>query len=179
MKETNIDSMKYRKSTHLAGVDVEMIIAEKGKCILTISECYFNTGVNVSGNKTDGYFIEFKENVKPMVVNSSNRKIIGNIVKLNRKISNVESRNIGNWYGTVIELCFDPSVKMMGKIVGGIKVLPISPIVNISDANALKSLNNCKKSEDLKNVWNNELTKEERTLPTVIALKEQLKKELS
>lgn len=35
MKETGIDCMKYRKSTHLAGVDVEMIIAEKGK--------YFNS----------------------------------------------------------------------------------------------------------------------------------------
>ena len=34
--ERNIDAMKYRKSTHLAGVDVEMIIAEKGECILTI-----------------------------------------------------------------------------------------------------------------------------------------------
>jgi hypothetical protein len=63
-KETNIDCMKYRKSTHLAGVDVEMMIAEKGKCILTIKEAYYNTGVDVSGNKTDGYFIEFTENVK-------------------------------------------------------------------------------------------------------------------
>lgn len=32
MKETGIDCMKCRKSTHLAGVEVEMIIAEKGKC---------------------------------------------------------------------------------------------------------------------------------------------------
>ena len=32
MKETGIDFMKCRKSTHLAGVEVEMIIAEKGKC---------------------------------------------------------------------------------------------------------------------------------------------------
>ena len=32
--ETNIDCMKYRKSTHLASVDVECI-AEKGSCELT------------------------------------------------------------------------------------------------------------------------------------------------
>ena len=34
--ETNIDCMKYRKSTHLASVDVERWNAEKGSCELTI-----------------------------------------------------------------------------------------------------------------------------------------------
>ena len=79
--ERNIDAMKYRKSTHLAGVDVEMIITEKGNCILTIQDAYYNTNVDVSGNKTDGYFLEFEENVKPMVVNSVNRKTISNIMR--------------------------------------------------------------------------------------------------
>jgi hypothetical protein len=64
MKETNIDCMKYRKSTHLAGVDVETIIAEKGNCIVTIKECYYAKGVDVSGNKTDGYFLEFVEDFR-------------------------------------------------------------------------------------------------------------------
>jgi len=122
MKETNIDSMKYRKSTHLAGIDVETIIADKGSCILTIKEAFYDTNVDVSGNKTAGYFLEFIENVKPMVINSGNRKIIGNIVKALKKIDNTQSRNIGNWAGVQIELLFDPSVKMMGKVVGGIKI---------------------------------------------------------
>jgi len=122
MKETNIDSMKYRKSTHLAGIDVETIVADKGNCILTIKEAFYDTNVDVSGNKTAGYFIEFEENVKPMVVNSSNRKIIGNILKSTKNLSSTDSRNIGNWKGLKIELLFDPTVKMMGKIVGGIKV---------------------------------------------------------
>ena len=38
--ERNIDAMKYRKSTHLAGVDVEMIIAEKRK--YTKYYCYYH-----------------------------------------------------------------------------------------------------------------------------------------
>lgn len=176
MKETNIDSMKYRKSTHLAGVDVEMIIAEKGKCILTIEECYFNTGVNVSGNKTDGYFIVFKENVKDLVVNSTNRKTIGDIVRIKHNLSRVESRNIGNWKDTVIELIFDPTVKNMGKIVGGIKVLSVSPIKNISDKKALELLNSSKTKEDLRDNWV-KLSKDEQSLPTVNALKEKLKKQ--
>ena len=172
--EKNIDCMKYRKSTHLAGVDVEIITLEKGKCLLTIKDAYYNKGVDVSGNKTDGYFLEFVEGVKPMVVNSGNRKTIGDIAKINKKLSSVDSRNIGNWIGLKIELNFDESVKNMGKITGGIRVNPVNPIPNISDVNALTILNASKSQEELKNNWS-KLTKDEQSLPTVVALKDQLK----
>ena len=174
MKELNIDSMKYRKSTHLAGVDVEMIIAEKGKCILTIKEAYYNTNVDVSGNRTDGYFLEFSEGVKPMVVNSTNRKIIASIIKIKNKCTGAESRNIGNWIGLQIELVFDPDVKMMNKKTGGIRVSPISPISTISDQNGLAILNTSKDIDGLLANWN-KLSKEEKTLPSINALKDKLK----
>lgn len=142
-KETNIDCMKYRKSTHLAGVDVEAIIVEKGNCILTIKEVCYEKGVDVSGNKTDGYFAEFVEDVKPMVLNSTNRKAISTVAKNVKALSNVDSRNIGQWAGLQIELYFDESVKMMGKVVGGIKVKPEAVVLTkkpISDANFEKAL---------------------------------------
>lgn len=122
MKEHNIDAMKYRKHTHLAGVDVSIITAEKGKCVLTIKDAYYSRGVDVSGNKTDGYFLEFEEDVMDMVVNSSNRKIIANNLVLEKGLSLIDSRNIGNWIGTKVELYFDETIKMMGKVVGGIRV---------------------------------------------------------
>jgi hypothetical protein len=122
MKEHNIDAMKYRKHTHLAGVDVSIITAEKGKCVLTIKDAYYSRGVDVSGNKTDGYFLEFEEDVMDMVVNSSNRKIISNNLVLEKGLSLIDSRNIGNWIGTKVELYFDETIKMMGKVVGGIRV---------------------------------------------------------
>jgi hypothetical protein len=174
MKETGIDSMKYRKSTHLAGVDVEMIIAEKGECVLTIKEAYYDRNVDVSGNNTDGYFLEFVEGVKPMVVNSTNRKTIANIVKIRNKCTSTESRNIGNWTGLPIQLIFDASVKMMGKLTGGIRVSPISPIPTISDVNAKAILKASKSLQDLKDNWT-KLNNEEQKLPTINALKEQLK----
>ncbi len=169
--------MKYRKSTHLAGVDVETIIDEKGSCTLTIKDAYYDKGVDVSGNKTDGYFIEFVEGLKPMVVNSVNRKTIANIVKANKNIPAVESRNIGNWLGTKIELIFDADVKMMGKVVGGIRINPISPIPTISDIDAMKKLNDCKLLSEVAAVWE-KLSADEKKLPTVMALKEKLKTEL-
>lgn len=173
--ERNIDSMKYRKSTHLAGVDVETIIAEKGKCILTIKDAFYDKGVDVSGNKTDGYFLTFIEGVKPMCVNSVNRKTIASIIKIKNNCTGQESRNIGNWIGLSIELIFDASVKMMGQIVGGIRINPISPIPNISDENALKLLSECKTLIDLQKCYAETLSKEERLLPTVFAKKELLK----
>lgn len=125
--ERNIDCMKYRKHTHLAGVDVDIITSEKGVCILTIKDAFFDRGVNVSGNKSDAYFIEFKEDVLPMVVNSGNRKTIARLVQDQKGLSATESRNIGNWIGMQIELYFDPKVKMMGKETGGIRVKEEAP----------------------------------------------------
>jgi len=122
MKEHNIDCMKHRKHTHLAGVDVAIITAEKGKCVLTIKDAYFTRGIDVSGNKTDGYFLEFEEDVMDMVVNSSNRKQISQNLVLEKGLSLTDSRNIGNWIGTKIELYHDETIRMMGKVVGGIRV---------------------------------------------------------
>jgi hypothetical protein len=174
-KETDIDSMKYRKSTHLAGIDVEAIVENKGKCILTIKEVYYAKDVDVSGKKTDGYFIDFVEGVKPMKVNSGNRTRIGNMFKKKTKCSSLESRKIKNWAGLKIELTFDPTVKMMGKVVGGIVVPETNPIPDISDKNALGILNGSLSAEELKANWS-KLSKDEQSLPTVVAKKDSLKK---
>jgi hypothetical protein len=173
MRELDIDSMKYRKSTHLAGIDVDAIVEEKGNCILTIKEAYYDRGVDVSGNKTDGYFISFIEPVKDMVANSGNRKIINEIVKQELNCSSAESRKLPKWKGIKIDLFFDPSVKMMGKVTGGIKVKPVVKKV-ISDVTAISALNMCTSLEALQIAWKI-LTPSEQHLPTVIALKEKLK----
>lgn len=131
MKEHNIDAMKYRKHTHLAGVDVSIIASEKGKCLLTIKDAYYSKGVDVSGNRTDGYFLEFVEDVMDMVVNSSNRKQISQNLALEKGLSLVESRNIGNWIGYKIELYHDETIRMMGKTVGGIRVRGFKALPNL------------------------------------------------
>lgn len=176
-REENIDCMKYRKSTHIAGVDVDTIISEKGQCVLTIKEAYYAKGIDVSGNKTDGYFLEFNEDVKPMVVNSINRATISKIVKDLKKCTPTESRNIGNWIGLQIELTFDPSVKMMGKVTGGIRVKYKLPENPADDKEALKMLSLCDNLESLKVTWD-VLSADEKKLATVLAKKEELKNKL-
>lgn len=169
--------MKYRNHTHLAGVDVETIIAEKGQCILTIKECFYEEKVDVSGSKTDGYFIEFMEPLKPMVANSTNRKTIASIVKDVKQLGSTDSRNIGNWAGITIELTFDPTIVMMGKVVGGIVVVPPKAEV-IDDTEALRVLNTSTTLAELQTNWKLIGPKEQR-LVTVMALKEKLKNELA
>ena len=152
MKETNIDSMKYRTSTHLASVDVDTIIAEKGKCIVTIRDTYYSkaevingkkVGENVNGKVVDGYFILFKEDLKPMMVNSGNRKKINMLVKMAKNCSNSDSRNIGNWIGMQIELLYDPNIMFGNEVKGGI-VVSDKPVIKtktvLTDAQFDKAL---------------------------------------
>lgn len=177
MKEREIDCMKYRKSTHLAGVDVEAIIEEKGNCILTIKDAYYQKGVDVSGNKTDGYFLEFEEPVKGMVVNSGNRATISKISKREKNLNRVESRLISNWIGLRIELYFDETVKMMGQIVGGIKVKEFSTLTaepKTNPTNAIAILNACKTLSELQSQYL-ALPTNERNHALVIAKKDELK----
>jgi len=170
MKEENVDAMKYRKSTHLAGVDVDMMDNK----VVTIKKCWYETGVDVSGNKTDGYFMSFHENIKDMVVNSLNRKIITDIVKREKGITLKEARNTGNWTNIRLELYFDENVKMMGKKTGGIRIKMQSPTPTISDNNALKIIGGSKNLDELKANWS-KISKDEQLLPSVVALKEKKK----
>jgi hypothetical protein len=112
-----------------------------------------------------------------MVVNSINRKTISTIVKTLKNITSAESRNIGTWAGVQIELTFDPNVKMMGQLVGGIRVKPISPTPQISDNNAISILNTSTSLDELKSNWS-KLTQQEQQLPTVVKLKDELKNKL-
>ena len=121
-REYDVDCMKYRKSTHIASVDVDAIIAEKGKCELTIKLAYYDRNIDVNGKKQDGYFIEFEEDVKDMIVNSGNRGKISKLVKDFKNISAVESRNCINWKGLKLNLIIDHNRKLKGQTVDGIDI---------------------------------------------------------
>lgn len=175
--EREIDAMKYRKSTHLAGVDIEAITDKGERCILTIKDAYYGTGVDVNGKKTDGYFLEFLEDVKPMVVNSTNRKTIASNVKTLKNCSAVDSRNIGNWINVKIELYFEPNRSFGGVKTGGIGVVPQNLIKETDPAPFLAVLNGSKDLKELGTNWT-QIGREAQALAPVAALKEQLKAKL-
>ena len=127
MIERNIDCRKHRKSTHLASADLDSMTLEGKNLIFKIQDVRFETGVDVSGTKQDGYFCKLEGVIKEVKLNSENRKTISSLAK-NRGFKDTSCYNIGNWKGIVIELFVDRNVKMMGKIVDGIRIRPLEPI---------------------------------------------------
>jgi len=141
-KETNIDCRKYRKSTHLAAADLDAMSIEGRPLIFTIKEAWYDTKVDVSGEKTDGYFCSFVEDIKDMVLNSTNRKIISSFAR-KRGFNEIDCWNIGNWGGIRIEFYVLRDIKAFGKIQDGIRINPVPPAEKVkpvfSEANFEKA----------------------------------------
>ena len=113
MIERDIDCRKHRKSTHLASPDLDAMTLEGKDLIFEILDIWYETGVNVSGNKTDGYFCKLKGVKKDWVLNSINRDVLSSFAKKNG-LKGADAYNIGNWKGLVIELYVDRNVKTDG-----------------------------------------------------------------
>ena len=187
MIERDVDCMKYRTHTHLASVDVEVIIAEKGKCVLTIKDAYYSksevkdgkkVGTNLNGKVTDGYYIEFNEPlVSPMCVNSGNRDKISKQCKTVKNLDNLESRKVSNWIGLTVELFVDERVKFGSEIKSGIRVKDYTPPIPISISDVKKKLNDSKTKIELATNWQL-LSREEQKLTGIFELKEELKTKL-
>lgn len=126
MREENIDCRKHRKSTHLASADLDALEIEGKSLIFTIKEVFFETGIDVSGTKMDGYFCYFIEPIKSLMLNTVNKKMIAGFAKQNGH-NGKECWNIGNWKGIKLEFFVDRNVKMMGAIVDGIRIKPLQP----------------------------------------------------
>ena len=117
---------EHRKSTHLSGVDIEVLEYEGNKCIFEIEKAYFSEQEMVNGRETEAYVIKFKELNKPWVVNSMNRDTITSLA-MSSGINRNDSKWIENWIGLKIQLYFNPDISFGGKVTGGIRVRPVLP----------------------------------------------------
>lgn len=138
-KDGEIDYRTKRKSTHLASPDVEIEIAEKGRCIVTIMECGWETGVNVSGQKKDGYFAKLNGNHKEWLINSTNCKVLSGFAK-NKGVDKYDIHKGKSWVGLTIELEVKQVRNPNGSgTVDGISVKAIQPALNKPKPNFLES----------------------------------------
>ena len=109
------------KSDHLGRVDLEEFYEQGLKTEFTIKEVkqYIidpnvkGSGVKVAGKTISANIAFFKEDIKPWVINSGNADII-------RPFAG--SISVTNWKNIRIELYVDPTTKLKGQVVGGIKV---------------------------------------------------------
>lgn len=119
--------LQFRKSTHLASPDLDVLKTSGHNLIFTISQVRYEQGVNVSGQKMDGVFCYFTEqNVKPLKLNSTNMKTISGFSRANG-FSREQANIIENWVGMTLELYVDDNVKLMGKVVDGVRIRPVQP----------------------------------------------------
>lgn len=110
---------KVFKSDHLGVADLEDFIEEGRKLIFTIKEVKQEYNIRVAGNVGNFNIAYFKEDIKPLVLNATNAKIVKSF---NDNIPFVEA-----WADTIIELYIKEDVKMKGETVGGIRIRPVQP----------------------------------------------------
>lgn len=108
------------KSDHLGIADLEDFMEEKRRLVFTINEVKQEIGVSVAGRKGNYNIAYFKENIKPLVLNATNSKLM-------KGFNN--SPFVQDWSNTVVELYIEPNVKMKGEIVGGVRIKPRQPQV--------------------------------------------------
>lgn len=122
MSTTAIKKHHYRKvfkSDHLGSADLEEMIEENKKLIFTIKHVKQQYGVTVAGKKGDHNIAYFVEPIKPLVLNATNCKTV-------KKFAG-GSPLVEDWNNIVVELYIDPTVKMKGEVVGGVRIKPMSP----------------------------------------------------
>ena len=110
---------KVYKSDHLGQADLEEYMEEGRQLVFTIREVKQQQNVMVAGRKGNHNIAYFADNgVKPWVVNAGNAKVLKGFAN---------SAFVEDWGGLVIQLYIDPSVRMKGETVGGVRVMPQQP----------------------------------------------------
>jgi len=108
------------KSDFLGSVDLEEMTDKGLELVFTITEVRQLKNTPVAGKKGDFNIAYFKEDIKPLVLNSTNAKTVKNL--------SGGSIYVEDWKNVFIELYIDPNVKMKGEIVGGVRIKPTAPI---------------------------------------------------
>lgn len=106
------------KSDHLGVADLEEFVEDKKRLVFTIKEVKQEMNVMVAGRSGSHNIAYFKEGIKPLVLNSTNSKMIKKFTK---------SSFVEDWSNVIIELYIDAGVKMKGDVVGGVRIKPTQP----------------------------------------------------
>ena len=112
---------KVFKSDHLGVADLEDFLEEGKKLIFTIKEVRQEFSVKVAGRSGDFNIAYFKEQIKPLVLNATNSKIVKGFAG--------GTPFVEDWKNILVELYIDPTVKMKGEIVGGVRIHAKQPVI--------------------------------------------------
>lgn len=114
---------KAHKSSYLRVADLDHLIQQGNPLIFTIKEVKQEINIRVAGIEGNYNIAYFIENIKPLVLNTTNSKTI--------KTFNHNSDYIEDWQNTVVQLYIDKNVKHKGETVGGIRIKTKQPQLNL------------------------------------------------
>lgn len=109
---------KVFKSDHLGVADLEDLLESNHPLVFTIKEVKQEYGVKVAGKKGNHNIAYFQEDIKPMVVNAGNSKILYQMTG---------SKFVEDWTNIPVRLYIDPTAKFGGEVTGGVRIHPESP----------------------------------------------------
>lgn len=112
---------KVFKSDHLGVADLEDLIEAGKALIFTIKEVKQEYNVSVAGRKGNFNIAYFKEQIKPLVLNATNSKVL--------KILSGGSAFVEDWKDITVQLYIEPGAKLKGEVVGGVRIHPDPPRV--------------------------------------------------
>lgn len=111
---------KVFKSDHLGVADLEDFTEEGVNLEFTIKHVKQEIGVVVAGRRGNYNIAYFVEQIKPLVLNATNSKTVKSFCK--------GSPFVEDWKNVRVTLWADASVKLMGDIVGGIRIREYQPL---------------------------------------------------
>jgi len=111
---------KVFKSDHLGVADLEDLLESGHNLIFTIAYVKQEYGVRVAGKKGDFNIAYFAENIKPLVLNAGNSKIMKNL--------SGNSAFIDDWQNIKVRLYIDGAVQFGRDIVSGVRIHPDKPV---------------------------------------------------
>lgn len=119
MSDKKTHFRKVFKSDHLGQADIEEYQEAGSNLVFTIKHVNQEIGVMVAGRKGNHNVAYFNEPIKPMVLNATNSKIVRGFAD--------GSPFVEDWKNIPVQFYIDPSVKMKGEVVGGVRINPNQP----------------------------------------------------
>lgn len=143
------------KSDHLGSADLEDFIEQGKQLIFTIREVKQERGAKVAGKKIDANIAYFVENIKPLVLNATNSKIVKSFTKSNEHPNGTPF--VQDWKNITVELYIDENVQMKGEKTQGVRIRPVQPKVNLkplfTEANFEKAKNANASREQIEKIY--------------------------
>lgn len=141
---------KVFKSDHLSSFDLEDLIEQNIPLIFTIKNVIQETGAIVAGKNINANIVYFHENIKPLVLNATNSKILSKVCK---------SSFVQDWKDITIELYILKNIKFGRDIVDGIRIKP-NEIISLSEGEIKiisSNIDKCNSKEELNNIYNSDI----------------------